>query len=86
MEMGVHETRSRRLMRHADLRGIAAVTCSRLGLPIGPNRLARSFTVSAPSRVRLADPTYARTGEGWLAAIIDMFTCEIVGKPPVKAV
>lgn len=76
-----------RLMRHADLRGVAALprrvrtTDSRHRLPIAPNRLARSFTASAPNRVWLADLTYVPTGEGWLflAAIIDMFTRKVVG-------
>ncbi len=85
-----------RLMRRAGLRGLAAIprrvrtTDGRHGHPIAPNRLRRNFTAAAPNRVRPADPTYVRTGEGWrsrgfrgpagatvpahLAALIDMHT------------
>jgi len=60
-----------RLMRRADLRGLAAIprrvrtTDSRHGHPIARNRLRRNFTATAPNQVRLADLTYVRTGEGW---------------------
>jgi transposase InsO family protein len=35
-------------------------------LPIAPNLLARSFTVSAPNIVWVGDMTYIPTDEGWL--------------------
>ncbi len=41
---------------------------------IGPNLLERRFDIKQPNTVRLADITYAGTGEGWLyvAAVKDM--------------
>lgn len=76
-----------RLMRHAGLRGLAAIprrvrtTDSRHDYPIAPNRLQRTFTATAPNQVWLADLTYIRTGEGWLflAALIDIHSRKVVG-------
>ena len=50
-------------------------------LPIAENLLNREFTPTAPNRVWVADITYIPTDEGWLflAAIKDLYTCEIVG-------
>ena len=68
----VGRTRIERLMRHAGLRGLAALprrtrtTDSRHGYPIAPNRLGRNFAAAAPNQVWLADLTYIPTGEGWL--------------------
>lgn len=83
----VGRSRIEQLMRHAGLRGLAALprrartTDSRHGYPIAPNRLARNFQAQAPNQVWLADLTYIPTGEGWLylAAILDMHTRKIVG-------
>lgn len=83
----IGRARIERLMRHAGLRGLAALprraptTDSRHSYPIAPNRLARNFVASAPNRIWLADLTYIPTGEGWLylAAILDMHTRKIVG-------
>jgi transposase InsO family protein len=83
----VGRSRIERLMRHAGIRGLAALprrtrtTDSRHGYPIAPNRLARNFNATRPNQVWLADLTYVATGEGWLylAAILDMHTRKIVG-------
>jgi transposase InsO family protein len=47
-----------------------------------PNPIARDFTAAAPNRVWLADVTYSPTAEGWLylAAVMDLFSPEIVGQ------
>ena len=83
----VGRSRVERLMRHAGIRGLAALprrtrtTDSRHGYPIAPNRLGRNFIAAAPGQVWLADITYIPTGEGWLylAAILDMHSRKIVG-------
>ena len=56
-------------------------TDSKHQLPITENLLNRQFTPTAPNRVWVADITYIPTNEGWLflAAIKDLYTCEIVG-------
>jgi putative transposase len=56
-------------------------TDSKHHLPVAENLLDRQFTPTAPNRVWVADITYILTGEGWLflAAIKDLYTCEIVG-------
>jgi transposase InsO family protein len=79
--------RIERLMRHAGLRGLAALprrtrtTDSRHTYPIAPNRLCRNFVAGRPGQVWLADLTYIPTGEGWLylAAVLDLYTRKIVG-------
>ena len=50
-------------------------------LPIAENLLNRQFAPTAPNRVWVADITYIPTNESWLflAAIKDLYTCEIVG-------
>ncbi len=83
----VGRSRIERLMRHAGLRGLAALprrtrtTDSRHAYPIAPNRLGRDFATAAPNQVWLADLTYIPTGEGWLylAAVLDLHTRKIVG-------
>ena len=83
----VGRSRIERLMRHAGLRGLAALprrtrtTDSRHGYPIAPNWLGRNFTTQSPNQVWLADLTYIPTGEGWLylATVLDLFTRKIVG-------
>ncbi len=50
-------------------------------MPVARNLLDRQFACTAPNQVWLADLTYISTGEGWLylAAVKDLYTCEIVG-------
>ena len=56
-------------------------TDSKHSLPIAKNVLNRQFTQTAPNQVWVADITYIPTDEGWLflAAVKDLYTCEIVG-------
>ena len=56
-------------------------TDSRHQLPIAENVLNRQFPQTAPNQVWVADITYIPTDEGWLflAAVKDLYTCEIVG-------
>ena len=56
-------------------------TDSKHQLPVAENLLNRQFAPTAPNRVWVADITYIPTNEGWLflAAIKDLYTCEIVG-------
>ena len=61
-------------------------TDSKHSLPIAANILDRQFTQTAPNHVWVADITYMALGhpvptdEGWLflAAVKDLYTCEIV--------
>jgi putative transposase len=50
-------------------------------LPVAPNILDRQFAPTLHNAVWVADITYIPTDEGWLflAAIKDLFSCEIVG-------
>ena len=50
-------------------------------MPVARNLLDRQFECAAPNQVWVADITYIPTGEGWLylAAVKDLYTCEIVG-------
>ena len=56
-------------------------TDSKHQLPIAENVLDRQFAQTAPNQVWVADITYIPTDEGWLflAAVKDLYTCEIVG-------
>ena len=56
-------------------------TDSKHSLPIAENVLDRQFAQTAPNRAWVADITYIPTDEGWLylAAVKDLYTCEIVG-------
>jgi putative transposase len=56
-------------------------TDSRHNLPVAPNLLDRQFACNSPNQVWVADITYIPTDEGWLylAAIKDLYSCEIVG-------
>ena len=56
-------------------------TDSKHYLPVASNLLDRQFACTAPNQVWVADITYIPTGEGWLylAAVKDLYTCEIVG-------
>ena len=56
-------------------------TDSKHSLPIADNVLNRQFAQTAPNQAWVADITYIPTDEGWLylAAVKDLYTCEIVG-------
>ena len=56
-------------------------TDSKHSLPIAENVLNRQFAQTAPNQVWVGDITYIPTDEGWLylAAVKDLYTCEIVG-------
>lgn len=56
-------------------------TDSKHRLPVAKNLLDRQFTCTQPNQVWVADITYIPSREGWLylAAIKDLYTCEIVG-------
>ena len=56
-------------------------TDSKHRLPIAENTLNRQFAQTTPNQVWVADITYVPTDEGWLflAAVKDLYTCEIVG-------
>jgi len=78
-----------RIKRLRTLHGIRCIhkkkfrvtTDSRHSLPVAENLLNRQFVRAAPNQVWVADITYIPTDEGWLflAAIKDLYTCEIVG-------
>ena len=48
---------------------------------VAPNHLQRQFKVREPNRAWVSDITYIRTHEGWLylAAVVDLFSCQVVG-------
>ena len=75
--------RLRRLhgIRCTHKRKYRVTTDSKHHLPVAQNILDRQFEPTAPNAVWVADITYIRTDEGWLflAAIKDLFSCEIVG-------
>ena len=50
-------------------------------MPVARNLLDRQFACTAPNQVWVADIPYIPTGEGWLylAAVKDLYTCEMVG-------
>lgn len=82
----VGKERVRKLMalhgiRARGKRKFKATTDSRHGLPIAPNLLARDFSPATPDAVWTSDITYVATDEGWLylAAIIDLFSRQVVG-------
>jgi putative transposase len=56
-------------------------TDSKHKLPIAENLLNRQFNPSRPNQIWVSDITYIHTNEGWLflAAIKDLYSCEIVG-------
>lgn len=78
--------RLKRLRRKLDIRvkqkrKFISTTNSRHSLPVAENLLNQKFEASRPNQVWLTDISYVPTAEGWLylAAIKDLFTCEIVG-------
>ncbi len=62
-------------------RKFKATTDSKHSLPVAENRLNQDFVMSQPNQAWVTDLTYIPTDEGWLylAAIKDLYTCEIVG-------
>lgn len=68
-------------IRAKQKRRFISTTDSRHKLPVAENVLNQTFEASRPNQVWLTDITYIPTDEGWLylAAIKDLFTCEIVG-------
>ena len=80
------ENRVARLMKQ---KGIAAKTRrkfkvtidSQHDLPVAPNLANQNFAAPAPNQLWLSDITYIWTREGWLylAAILDVFSRQIVG-------
>jgi putative transposase len=88
LAQGIHAglNRIKRLRRLHGIRCIhkkkfRITTDSKHHLPVAQNILNRQFEPTAPNTVWVADITYIPTDEGWLflAAIKDLFTCEIVG-------
>ena len=79
--------RIKRLRRQHDIickraRKWKATTNSKHAMPVAPNRLDQRFnTVVAPNRVWVVDITFVPTDQGWLylAAVKDLYTCELVG-------
>ena len=74
-QMAQHGIRARHKRKYI------ATTNSNHDLPVAPNLLARNFTATAPNQVWTSDITYLATAEGWvyLAAIIDLFSRQVVG-------
>jgi transposase InsO family protein len=68
-------------LRCKQRRRFKATTNSRHNLPVAENVLDQHFAPTAPEQVWVTDITYIPTVEGWLclAAVKDVFTCEIVG-------
>lgn len=62
-------------------RKFRVTTNSKHTLPVAPNLLNRQFNPSSPNQVWVTDITYIPSDEGWLylAAVKDLYTCEIVG-------
>lgn len=58
-----------------------ANTYSNHNFNVAPNLLKQDFNVEVPRTVYAGDITYIATDEGWLylATVIDLFNCEIVG-------
>ena len=88
-KQGGHHGRNRiaRLRRAAGLCGRqkgryrVQTTDSNHDQPIAPNRLAEVPQATAPNQLWVADITYIQTREGWLylAAILDLYSRQIVG-------
>jgi putative transposase len=87
-EKSIYVSRPRiaRLMRQANIRGVAkkrfvATTNSKHNYPVAANLLNREFTTSHQGKVWVSDITYIRTGEGWLylTVIIDLWDRKVIG-------
>jgi putative transposase len=77
----IKRLRKRHGIRCTHKKRFRLTTDSRHHLPVADNVLNRAFACVAPNQVWVADITYICTDEGWLflAAIKDLYTCEIVG-------
>lgn len=77
----IRRLRKQHGIRCAHKKKFRVTTDSKHNLPIAPNLLDRQFACTVPNQVWVADITYIPTDEGWLylAAIKDLYTCEIVG-------
>jgi putative transposase len=83
----VSRKRVARLMRQAQLRGVARGRARPRTTRADPaavpalNLLQRNFTAEAPDRCWVGDITYLPTGEGWLylATLIDVYSRRVVG-------
>ena len=78
--------RVRKLMAEHGIRArtkrkFVVTTDSKHRLPVSPDLVQRHFTPDAPNRLWCGDITYIATDEGWLylAAVIDMFSRQVVG-------
>ncbi len=62
-------------------RKFKATTHSAHGLPVAENVLGQVFEPTRPNEIWTGDITYISTDEGWLylAALKDVYSCEIVG-------
>ena len=78
---GIKRLRKLHGIRCTHKKKFRVTTDSKHLLSVAENLLDRQFTPTAPNRVWVADITYIPTDEGWLflAAIKDLYTCEIVG-------
>ena len=76
----IKQLRKLNVIRCTHKKRFRVTTDSKHLLPVAENLLDRQFTPAAPNRVWAADITYILTDEGWLflAAIKDLYTCEIV--------
>lgn len=63
-------------------RKFKATTHSNHRLPVAENLLEQDFAAIRPNQIWVADLSYVPTDEGWmyLAAVKDLYTCEIVGR------
>ena len=82
----VGKERVRKLMAEHGIRArtkrkFVVTTDSKHRLPVSPDLVQRHFTPDAPNRLWCGDITYIATDEGWLylAAVIDMFSRQVVG-------
>lgn len=71
-------------------RKFVVTTDSGHSLPVTPDLVQRRFKPATPNRLWCFDITYIATDEGWLylAAVIDLFSSQVVGwslKPHMQA-
>lgn len=77
----IKRLRTLHCIRFTHKKKFRVTTDSKHYLPVAPNLLDHQFTCTATNQVWVADITYIPTDEGWLylAAVEDLYTCEIVG-------
>ena len=83
----VGKDRVRKLMKQHGIkaktkRKFVVTTDSRHNLPVAPDLVQRRFNPQGPNQLWSGDITYIPTDEGWLylAAVIDLFNRQVVGK------